>query len=132
VAAHPGTGLTGGFVVDDGRDRRLQEQVGALGWDDPGSYLQTCCDAGVSVPQLAAQLGLSDWQVGAAMLRLRVRLAPGPQRLAQQRRRHTQERIAARVAALGRLADVGGYLSTGSSSSGGCWRRWPRSWERIG
>jgi AraC-like DNA-binding protein len=60
------TGVIGAF----------RNRWGALGWDDPGSYLQTCCDAGVSVPQLAAQLRLSDWQVGAALLRLRVRLAP--------------------------------------------------------
>jgi hypothetical protein len=39
-----------------------------------------------------------------------VRLAPRPERLAAQRRRHTQERIAARVAALG-FADVGAYLA---------------------
>jgi hypothetical protein len=39
-----------------------------------------------------------------------VRLAPRPQRLAAQRRRHTEERIAARVAALG-FADVGTYLA---------------------
>jgi hypothetical protein len=102
--------VTGGFVVDDGRDRRLHEQVAALGWDDLGSYLQTRCDAGASVPQLAAQLGLSDWQVGAALPRLGVRLAPRAQRLAAQRRRYTDERIAARVAELG-FADVGAYLA---------------------
>lgn len=38
-----------------------------------------------------------------------VRLAPRSQRLAAQRRRHTEERIAARVAELG-FADVGAYL----------------------
>jgi AraC-like DNA-binding protein len=80
-----------------------------LGFEDLHGYLQARCDAGSSVPQLAAELGLSDWQVQAALMRLGVRLAPRPQRLAAQRRRHTEERIAARVAALG-FADVGAYL----------------------
>ncbi|HEV8648355.1 MAG TPA: hypothetical protein VG276_02885 [Actinomycetes bacterium] len=43
------------------------------------------------------------------MARSGVRLAPRPQRLAAQRRRHTEERIAARVAALG-FSDVQAYL----------------------
>jgi hypothetical protein len=68
-----------------------------LGFDELLAYLQARCDAGHSVPQLAAELGLSDWQVGAALARLAVRLAPRPQRLAAQRRRYTEERIAARV-----------------------------------
>jgi len=101
--------LEGGFVVDDGRDRRLQERAGALGLDDLGAYLQARCDAGHSVPQLAADLGLSDWQVQAALARSGVRLAPRPQRLAAQRRRYTEKRIAARVAALG-FTNVRAYL----------------------
>jgi len=47
--------------------------------------------------------------VQAALARPQVRLAPRPQRLAAQRRRHTEERIAARVAALG-FAEVQAYL----------------------
>jgi hypothetical protein len=80
-----------------------------LGFDELLAYLQARCDAGHSVPQLAAELGLSDWQVGAALARLAVRLAPRPQRLAAQRRRFTEERIAARVAALG-FTDVEAHL----------------------
>jgi len=52
---------------------------------------------------------VSDWQVQTALARSGVRLAPRPQRLAAQRRRQTEERIAARVAALG-FADVRAYL----------------------
>ena len=52
---------------------------------------------------------MRDWQVQAALARSGVRLAPRPQRLAAQRRRYTEERIAARVAALG-FADVHAYL----------------------
>jgi hypothetical protein len=101
--------LEGGFAVDGGRDRRLEERAGALGFDDLGAYLQARCDAGYSVPQLAADLGVRDWQVQAVLARLGVRLAPRPQRLAAQRRRYTQERIAARVAALG-FTEVPAYL----------------------
>src|SRR6266508_1040020 len=60
-------------------------------------------------PRIAAELGIRDWQVQAALTRLWVRLAPRPQRMAQQRRRHTEQRIADRVAALG-FADMGAYL----------------------
>jgi hypothetical protein len=48
--------------------------------------------------------------VQAALARLGVRLAPRRQRLAAQRRRYTEQRIAARVAALG-FTDVGAYLA---------------------
>jgi len=102
--------LAGGFAVDGGRDRHLQERAGALGFDDLRAYLQARCDAGHSIPRIATELGVRDWQVQAALSRSRVRLAPRPQRLAQQRRRHTEERIAARVAVLS-FADVGAYLA---------------------
>jgi hypothetical protein len=101
--------LEGGFVVDGGRDRRLDEHGRVLGFEDLRGYLQARCDTGHSLPWIAAELGVRDWQVQAALMRLGVRLAPRPQRLARQRRRHTEERIAARVAALG-FADVGAYL----------------------
>jgi hypothetical protein len=93
-----------------GCDRRLQERAAALGFDDLRAYLQARCDAGHSVPRIAAELGVGDWQVQAALARSRVRLAPRPQRLAAQRRHHTEERIANRATALG-FADVGAYLA---------------------
>jgi hypothetical protein len=101
--------LEGWFAVDGSRDRHLKERLGALGFDDFRAYLQVRCDAGSSVPRIAAELGVGDWQVQAALARLAVRLAPHPQRLAAQRRRYTEERIAASVAALG-FADVQAYL----------------------
>jgi len=97
-------------VVDGGRDRHLQERARLLGFEDLGAYLQARCDAGASVPRIASELGVRDWQVQAALGRLAVRLAARPQRLAQQRRRYTQEWIAARVAALG-FANVESYLT---------------------
>jgi hypothetical protein len=96
-------------VVDDGRNQLLKERARVLGFEDLGGYLQVRCDVGVSVPKIAVELGVRDWQVQAALARLGVRLAPRPQRLAQQRRRHTEQRIADRVAALG-FAEVRAYL----------------------
>jgi hypothetical protein len=101
--------LEGGFVVDDGRNRLLKERAGALGFEDLGVYLHARCDAGASIPGIAVELGVRDWRVQAALARFGVRLAPRPQRLAQQRRRHTEQRIAARVADLG-FAEVRAYL----------------------
>jgi AraC-like DNA-binding protein len=81
-----------------------------LGFEDLHGYLQARCDAGHSIPRIATELAVGDWQVQAALTRTGVRLAPRSQRLAQQRRRHTEERIAARVAQLG-FADVRAYLA---------------------
>jgi hypothetical protein len=81
-----------------------------LGFGDLREFLQARCDAGSSVPRIASELRVSDWQVQAALSRLAVRLGPRPQRLAAQRRRYTEERIAARVAALG-FPDVRAYLA---------------------
>jgi hypothetical protein len=100
--------LAGGFAVDGSRDRRLEERARCHGFEDLRGYLQARCDTGDSVPRIATELGVRDWQVSAALSRSDVRLAPRPQRLAQQRRRHTAERITARVAALG-FADVRVY-----------------------
>jgi AraC-like DNA-binding protein len=101
--------VQGGFVVDDGRIRRLQRRTDQLGFADLRSYLQTRCDTGHSVPRLAQELGESEWTVGQALTTLGIVLPPRPQQLALQRRRYAQERIAARVAALG-FTDVPAYL----------------------
>jgi AraC-like DNA-binding protein len=98
-----------GFVVDDGRVRRLEQQARHLGFYDLRSYLQSRCDAGHSVPGLAQELGESEWTVTKALTTLGVVLSPRPERLARQRRRYAEERIAERVAALG-FAKVRAYL----------------------
>jgi hypothetical protein len=87
----------------------MTDRAQVLGFEDLGAYLQDRCDAGASVPRIATELGVPDWQVQAVLARLQVRLAPRPQRLAAQRRRYTEGRIAACVAGLG-FADVGAYL----------------------
>jgi AraC-like DNA-binding protein len=101
--------IQGGFLVDDGSVRRLERRVGRLGFPDLRSYLQACCDRGYSVPRLAQELGVSEWTITQAITTLGIMLPPRRQRLALQRRRHAQERIAARVAALG-FVDVRAYL----------------------
>ncbi len=97
-------------MVDDGRTRRLEQRVRQLGHPDLRGYLQSRCDAGHSVPGLARELGESEWAVTQALATLGIVLPPRPQRLARQRRRHAEDRIAARVAALG-FADVRAYLA---------------------
>jgi len=97
-------------VVASSRDRRLEERARWHGFEDLRGYLQARCDAGSSVSRIAAELGVGDWQVQAALARSGVRLPPRRQRLAQKRWRSTEKRIAARVAALG-FADVGNYLA---------------------
>jgi AraC-like DNA-binding protein len=96
-------------VVDDGRVRRLEQQARQLGFPDLRGYLQARCDTGHSVPGLAQELGESEWTITQALATLGIVLPPRWQRLARQRRRHAQERIAARAAELG-FADVRAYL----------------------
>jgi AraC-like DNA-binding protein len=111
-AAQPGAILVihGGFTVDDGRTRHLERRARTFGFDDLRSHLQARCDTGVSIPALAQELGVSDWTVKQALHAQGVVLPPRPQRLARQRRRYTDQRIAARVAELG-FADVRAYLA---------------------
>jgi transcriptional regulator of acetoin/glycerol metabolism len=80
----------------------MTERARVLGFKDLRAYLQAGCDAGHSIPRIATELGVRDWQVQAALARLAVRLAA-------LRRRYTEERIAARVLELG-FADVQAYL----------------------
>jgi AraC-like DNA-binding protein len=96
-------------VVDDGHTRRLEQRARQLGFPDLRSYLQDRCDTGYSVPGLARELAVCDWTVTRALATVGVVLAPRPQRLALQRRRHAEQRIAARVVELG-FPDVRAYL----------------------
>ncbi len=57
--------LSGGFRVDGSRDRRLGERARVLGFGGLREYLQARCDDGASVPRIAAELGVPDWQVQA-------------------------------------------------------------------
>jgi AraC-like DNA-binding protein len=101
--------IHGGFVVDDGRTRRLEHRARRLGFPDLRSYLQARCDIGHGVPRLARELGESEWTITQALTTLGVVLPPRPQRLALQRRRYAEQRIAARVTELG-FVEVRAYL----------------------
>lgn len=74
--------IRGGFVVDDGRIRRLERRASDHGFGNLRSYLQTRCDTGYSVPRLAQELGVSEWTVTQALATMGVVLPPRPQRLA--------------------------------------------------
>jgi AraC-like DNA-binding protein len=102
--------IQGGFVVDDGRTRRLQQHARQLGVSDLRGYLQARCDDGYSLPALAEELGESEWTVGQALATMGIMLAPRPERLARQRRRFAQRRIAKLVVELG-FPDVRAYLA---------------------
>jgi hypothetical protein len=97
-------------VVDDGRTRRLELQARRLGFDSLRSYLQIRCDTGHSVPQFARELDESEWTVSQAITTLGIVLPPRRQRLALQRRRYAEARIATRVVELG-FAEVRAYLA---------------------
>src|SRR6266496_689474 len=66
--------VQGGFVVDDGRTRRLEQHGRRFGYPDLRSYLQARCDAGYSVPALAEELHVSDWTVSQALATQRITL----------------------------------------------------------
>jgi AraC-like DNA-binding protein len=101
--------IQGGFVVDDGRSRRLQQRARDLGYADLRGYRRARCDAGYSVPALAGELAVSEWTVSQALATQRITLPSRPQQLARQRRRFAQQRIATLVADLG-FADIRAYL----------------------
>lgn len=102
--------IQGGFVADDGRGRRMQRRAQRHGFGDLRSYLQACCDTGVSIPALAEQFGVNEWMVKQALHAQGVVLPARPERLARQRWRFSNQRIAGRVAELG-FADVRAYLA---------------------
>jgi hypothetical protein len=62
------------------------------------------------VPRLAQELGESEWTITRALATLGIVLPPRPQRLALQRRRRAEERIAARVVEFG-FPDMRAYLA---------------------
>jgi AraC-like DNA-binding protein len=97
-------------LVDDSRVRWLERSAGQLGFADLRGYLQARCDTGYSVPGLARELGVSEWTVTQALAALGVVLPPRRERLARQRRRYAEQRIAARVAALG-FPELRAYLA---------------------
>jgi hypothetical protein len=113
--------VDGGFRVDGGRYRQLEQRASDLGFADLRTCLQALCDAGDSLPRLAEELGTTRWRISRALGELGVRLQDRPAQLARQRRRAAEERAAARVAELG-FADVEAYLVDRVGERG-----WPQS-----
>jgi hypothetical protein len=101
--------IDGGFRVDGGRYRRLDQQAGRLGFRGLRACLQALSDAGYSLPRLAQQLGTTEWVVSQALGEFGVQRQDRRARLAMQRRRAAEERVAGRVAELG-FVDVQAYL----------------------
>jgi AraC-like DNA-binding protein len=101
--------IDGGFRVDGGRYRQLEERARRLGFADLRTCLQVLSDSGCSVPQRAEDLDTTPWQVSRALRELGVRLQDRRARLALQRQRAAEKRVTERAAQLG-FADVRAYL----------------------
>jgi hypothetical protein len=131
--AHSGATLVvdGGFVVDDGRTRHLEQRTRALGFADLRGYLQARSDGGLSIPRLAAELGVTQWTTKQALTQAGVQLPPRPQRLARQRRHATDQRLAARAAELG-FADLRAYLADRLITRVAACRGHHRAWRPSG
>jgi len=101
--------VSGGFRVDGGRYRQLEQRAKRLGFADLPTCLQVLSDAGYSLPRLAEKLSTTPWRVERALTDLGIQLPDRPARLARQRRRAAEERVTARAAELG-FAEVRAYL----------------------
>jgi hypothetical protein len=66
--------IHGGFVVDDRRARQLERRARRLGFTDLRGYLQAGSAAGLSIPRLAAELGVTPWTVKRQLTRAGVTL----------------------------------------------------------
>jgi hypothetical protein len=101
--------ITGGFTVDDGRRRDLNQQARRLGFADLRACLRVLLEDGWSVPQLAAHLGVTPAAIRRAITDHHFHQLPHQELLAHQRQRAAQQRVAARAAELG-FQSVRAYL----------------------
>jgi hypothetical protein len=101
--------ITGGFRVDSGHYRHLDQQARRLGFADLRACLHTLLENGWSIPQLATHLDTTQAAIRRAIDDLRLRQLPRREQLARQRQRAAQQRVATRVAELG-FAGVRAYL----------------------
>jgi hypothetical protein len=93
--------IKGGFRVDDGRRRDLQQQASRLGFADLRGCLQALLGDGWSLPQLAAHLASTQAAVRRAIAGHRLRQPPRREQLTRQRQRAAQQRAATRTGELG-------------------------------
>jgi AraC-like DNA-binding protein len=101
--------IKGGFRVDGGHHRQLDQQARRLGFADLRACLQALLEDGWSVPQLAAHLATTQAAIRRAIADHRLSQPPRRELLARQRQRTAHRRAATRVAELG-FAGVRAYL----------------------
>jgi AraC-like DNA-binding protein len=101
--------IKGGFRVDDGRRRDLQQQASRLGFADLRACLQGLLEDGWSLPQLATHLATTQPAIRHAIQDYHVHQPPRREQLARQRQRAAQQRAADHAAELG-FAGVRAYL----------------------
>jgi len=101
--------VNGGFTVDGGHHRHLDQQARRLGFADLRGCLQALLADGWSIPQLAGHLATTHAAIRRAIQDAHVRQPPRREQLARQRQRAAQQRAAAQVAALG-FGSVRAYL----------------------
>ncbi len=101
--------MNGGFTVDGGHHRHLDQQARRLGFADLRGCLQALLADGWSIPQLAGHLATTHAAIRRAIQDAHVRQPPRREQLARQRQRAAQQRAAAQVAALG-FGSVRAYL----------------------
>jgi len=101
--------IKGGFTVDDGRRRDLQQQARRLGFADLRGCLHALLDDGWSIPQLATHLGATQPAIRRAIADHHLHQLPRRQQLARQRQHAVQQRAATRAAELG-FQSVRAYL----------------------
>ena len=104
-----GLTISGGFTVDDGHHRHLDQQARRLGFADLRGCLQALLDDGWSIPQLATHLDTTQAVIRRAIADHQVRQLPRRQQLARQRQHTALQRAATRMAELG-SAGVRAYL----------------------
>jgi hypothetical protein len=88
--------IKGGFCVDDGHHYQLNEQARRLVFADLRACLQALLEDGWSVPQLAAYLTTTQAAIRRAIATHHLHQPPRRQRLARQRQRAAQQRVADR------------------------------------
>jgi hypothetical protein len=101
--------VRGGFTVDDGRSRHLDQQASRLGFADLRGCLQTLLDDGWSIPRSPSISTAPQTAIRRAITDHNVHRPPRRQELARQRQRAAQQRGAARVAGFG-FPSVWAYL----------------------
>ncbi len=93
--------LSGGFTVDDGHHRHLDQQARRLGFADLRACLHALLDDGWSIPRLATHLDTTQAAIRRAIADHQLQQLPRRQRLALTRQHAAQQRATDRVAELG-------------------------------